>query len=330
MTNLLVSRLGRHPELALLWPVVLAACGNPDEPGVSGPPVPKRAEQTDSVRASERTSRGSVTTTGSQTCRDAGPSYPPLGDWQDDAWPPQLAMSLDLDGDSRVDRAELTLEGGSGGHGIAARVHLASGTSFEVVEYTSFYSFVGLNPVPDDVYQSEALRRGVENLLFRRVCTGWDSLLRFLSSEPSVRWESGPPPTPTGRPPRSDSYTAYVADSSTLGRVLQMTPEGRRFQGPVWVNVLGQFGRLRELGRRGDVVLVATDHSVLLTNPERTRHAWLYVFDGSMHEAKLRFRSIDAAHFRGGLVDIHIAHEQGAIDCTVTVDLSTGTRSGSC
>jgi len=53
-----------------------------------------------------------------------------------------------------------------------------------------------------------------------------------------------------------------------------------------------------ELAREGDRVLLGTAHGVILTNPQRSRHAWIYVYAGNL-DMKLRFSSIAGARFQG-------------------------------
>lgn len=56
--------------------------------------------------------------------------------------------------------------------------------------------------------------------------------------------------------------------------------------------------KLVELARRGSRVLLGTAHGVILTNPERSKHAWIYVYPGN-GEFKLRFSSIAGAQLQG-------------------------------
>jgi len=45
-------------------------------------------------------------------------------------------------------------------------------------------------------------------------------------------------------------------------------------------------------------VLLGTAHGVILTNPDRSRHTWIYVYEGDL-DVKLRFPSIGSARLDG-------------------------------
>lgn len=87
-----------------------------------------------------------------------------------------------------------------------------------------------------------------------------------------------------------------------------------------------------ELAREGDRVLLGTAHGVILTNPERSRHAWIYVYPGDGGDAaidlpaslaKLRFPSIAEARIEGDTAIITLKGWRRPSQ--VRVNLKTGT-----
>ncbi|MGH9364325.1 MAG: hypothetical protein ACRD1B_03545 [Thermoanaerobaculia bacterium] len=74
-------------------------------------------------------------------------------------------------------------------------------------------------------------------------------------------------------------------------------------EGEVWLYYAGgvhtdQDSEPVELARQGDRVLLGTAHGVILTNPKRSRHTWIYVYEGDLG-VKLRLPSIGRARLDG-------------------------------
>jgi hypothetical protein len=78
-----------------------------------------------------------------------------------------------------------------------------------------------------------------------------------------------------------------------------------------------------ELARRGDQVLLGTSHGVILTDPQRTQHAWIYVSRGGGAN-KIRIPSIRGAEIKGNLAIIRLEEGTRAGPLVVRVDLTTG------
>jgi hypothetical protein len=80
-----------------------------------------------------------------------------------------------------------------------------------------------------------------------------------------------------------------------------------------------------ELARDGDRVLLGTSHGVILTDPARTRHAWIYV---ATPPHKLRWPSIRGARIEGGVAVITLSDGDGYLERkgtrTARIDLVTG------
>jgi hypothetical protein len=86
-----------------------------------------------------------------------------------------------------------------------------------------------------------------------------------------------------------------------------------------------------ELARQKDRVLLGTAHGVILTNPERSRHAWVYVNPGDGGDipeglpsslSKLRFPGITGARMEGDTAVIVL--KSWKRPSQVRVNLNTG------
>lgn len=151
-------------------------------------------------------------------------------------------------------------------------------------------------PVPSALVKNPDARRVIEEALFPRLCDRPDpSLAWLLDDRHRLRWQPGVPEVP-------DNYAVYSSH--------------RR----AWIYYLGmnhgRGGEPRILATRGDLVLLGTAHGVVLTNPARNRHAWIFVTEQS--EAKLRIPSVQSARFDGQTAVIE------TLAGTVRIDLRSG------
>lgn len=264
-------------------------------------------------------------------CRSTKGSLPKaLEEWkQDSNGQFSLARETDLDGDGEPDALTATHQGGSGGGGLKLEVLLASGQRFSVGTWAPFTNFVEVTDVPEEVATSLPLRHAMENVLFDKLCDAPDATFAWLTSEePALHWHAGPPVLP-------ERYTFYTDDVALLrmlddkGYVIRSEDPAvvRTIPKTAWITVKNQFGKLRELARSANRVVLATDHGVLLTDPERTRHAWVYIFEGDM---KLRFSAIRSAQIAGDELHIELYLGQFGVECSAKVSLLTGAHSDTC
>ena len=120
------------------------------------------------------------------------------------------------------------------------------------------------------------------------------SLTWLLDRTKRLTWMEGPPEMP--------GPYAIRLPARRVGGLLDAAYEGERIDpdGEVWLFYAGgvhAYGEMVELARKGDRVLLGTAHGVILTNPKRSRHAWIYVYEGG--DVKLRLPSIAGARLQG-------------------------------
>ena len=78
---------------------------------------------------------------------------------------------------------------------------------------------------------------------------------------------------------------------------------------------------MKLLAVEGQKVLLGTKHGVVLTDPERSRHAWLYVFAGGY---KLRWASVLGARIQDGTAIVSIETREPGGPAEVRIDLESG------
>jgi hypothetical protein len=77
------------------------------------------------------------------------------------------------------------------------------------------------------------------------------------------------------------------------------------------------------LDQKGNYVLLGTSHGVILTDPERSKHAWIYIFPGG---AKLRWPSIKSARIEGETAIVQLEKDPSEEQRTaqVRINLNNG------
>ena len=239
-------------------------------------------------------------------------SIPASSDWPESDGEPSLLLHVDLDGDGRADTLEIQTSQGSGFSSTFVTVELTGGPRVEVVVEGSSYSMLMDTDIPTELLAPgrECVLAAVEKAAFGAIDAGPDPSLEWLLAErKSLRWVEGPPVLPR-------SYTLRRRDA----------------EGAHWTSYKGLLHAYREgrgplppvvLARRAGRVLLATSHGVILTDPARSRHAWIYVSAGS--EEKLRHASIRGARIVGHTAVITLEPSSPeARPETVRVDLETG------
>jgi hypothetical protein len=241
---------------------------------------------------------------------------PPVPDWPLVDGVSQFRTAVDVDGDERPDGLTLEESHGSGGGLFVVKVALADGTSLETEVETSSYAMVMDTPVPAALLLPgrECALALTERLAFGRMEAQPDpSLAWLLAATKSLQWNDGPPRTP-------ESYTVRVRAGDGAHWI--------SYNGGVHTRRLGGEPRPPAvLAQRGESVLLGTFHGVILTNPARSRHAWIYVYPGG--DQKLRWPSIRAARIAGSTAVISLEpHDSEGPPRTVRVDLATGRVQG--
>jgi hypothetical protein len=219
-------------------------------------------------------------------------------------------LELDVDGDGRLDTLGVVDSGGSFSGMETVTLVMGGGERFEV-EYDYDLARLRVTTRIPSALLDPSRRRArelIEDALFGTMCPAPDpSLERLEHPDAPLQWIAGPPRLPGTYTVRAgDEWLSYIGHNHAY----------RMGRGPVEPIVLAQ--RERE-------VLLGTPHGVILTDRERSRHAWLYV---SQPEHKLRFPSVLAARFQGGSAVITLSRGDGAYTSPVTslvrVDLRTG------
>ena len=227
----------------------------------------------------------------------------------------RVEYRTDVDGDGREDVLRLEGSHGSGGGLASAALSLASGETLEA-DFSYWYAnMVSIIPVPKPL--DETRHRGaaalIEEALFGTICTGPDpSLAWLLEPGGGLRWVEGPLVLP-------ESY-AFRRRTSAGGE------EWVWYGGHNHAYRLGQGPNPPvELARKGQRVLLGTSHGVILTDPGRTRHAWIYV---STPPHKLRWPSVRGARINGDTAVITLSDGDGYLERkgsrTARVNLATG------
>jgi hypothetical protein len=222
----------------------------------------------------------------------------------------RLRQELDVDGDGRLDTLEVEDSSGSSSGLRSVTLVMGDGERLQVDYEYNFSAITQTVDIPMELRDAghERAREQIEDALFGTVCPGPDpSLERLLGSGAPLRWISGPPVLPgTYALRRDDEWLNYLGHNHAY----------RMGRGPVEPVVLA---------RRGRKVLLGTPHAVILTDPERAQHAWLYV---SRPEHMLRFPSVIAARFHGTDAAITLSRGDGFRPDPgtrlVRVDLRTG------
>jgi hypothetical protein len=224
----------------------------------------------------------------------------------------------DVDGDGRDDVLALEDSSGSGGGLVEATLTLSGGRTLRAsVEY-SFSMLLDVLEVPEalrDPRDGKALDLQ-EEALFGAACPAPDpSLDWLLRTDKRLVWIEGPPVLPQ----------TYVVrrPGAPVGRT---RPEWVYYKGHTHAYDLGRGPNPpQELARSGTRVLVGTSHGVILTDPGRTRHAWIYV---ATPPHRLRFPSVLGARIVGDAAVITLTSGDGEFPAaarrTVRVDLATG------
>ncbi len=258
----------------------------------------------------------SAETIGAETAAEATACpevrIPASSEWPKREGQPTLSLEADLDGDHRADTLIAEASEGSSFASVIVTTALADGLRSEVVVEDSFYSMLTETAVPAELLPPgrACVLAAVEKAAFGTLERDADPSLEWLLAETkSLHWIEGPPLLPR-------SYTVRISDEdgahwTSYKGLLHAYKEG---QGPL---------APAELARQGDRVLLGTSHGVILTNPERSRHAWIYVSVASGQ--KLRHPTIRAARIVDGAAVISLEPAAAtARSPVVRVDLETG------
>lgn len=272
-------------------------------------------------------------TTHAASCRDS--RLPPRSKrpWEEE---PHLRLEVDVNDDGLADVLEATDSLGSGFSSTNVQLTLGgSGVQLKAGEGFAFAAISALNPVPKELLDPR--HRGalvwIEEALFDQICTLPDpSLAWLLDFTKRLTWIEGPPDLPGSYAMRLPARrvaalrdVAYVEDEiDPMGEVWLFYGGGVHGYPPA------EKGPV-ELARRKDRVLLGTAHGVILTNPEQSRHAWLYVNPGDGGDileglpsslSKLRFPGITGARIEGDTAVIRL--KSWKRPSQVRVNLNTG------
>lgn len=231
---------------------------------------------------------------GAETCRESRVRWPAqVGSER------HVRLEVDADRDGVVDVLEAERSVGSGLSSTQVYLTLGgSGARLHAEEGFAFTAIIAINPVPKELLQPR--HRGalawIEEGLFASICSRPDpSLAWLLDPTKRLTWIDGPPEMP-------DSYAIRLPARRVVGLPdATYVRETKDPDGEVWLFYAGGVHAYREmvkLAREGDRVLLGTAHGVILTNPGRSRHAWIYVYAGRLG-MKLRFPSIAGARLEG-------------------------------
>ena len=242
--------------------------------------------------------------TNEATCRDS--RLLPKSSWPlDEAGTRHLRLEVDVDADGVADVLEATYSSGSGSGSTSVEITLGgSGNKLRAEETFDFSEITAVNPVPKellDLRHHPALV-WIEEALFQRICKVPDpSLAWLLDTTKKLVWIEGPPKMP-------DFYAIRIPVRRLAGAALERlkNTEGTVDpDGEVWITYAGHVhaypgrdGSAKPvvLAQKGDRVLLGTAHGVILTNPSRSKYAWIYVSKGG---DKLRYPSIAGGWFQG-------------------------------
>ena len=261
-----------------------------------------------------------VSATPAATCRASRLSWPAA-----ELGTSHLRLEVDVDGDGQADVLEADFSAGSGFSNTEVQLTLTgSGARLEAREEFAFTAITAINQVPkelSDPRHRDALA-WIEEALFSTICMSPDpSLAWLLDPTRRLTWIQGSPKLPDTYAIRLPARrvagllrSAYVPAEVLGGKI---DPDGE-----VWLFYAGGvhgYAEMVELARKGDRVLLGTAHGVILTNPDRSRHAWIYVYSGEL-DMKLRFPSIGKALLQGDTAIITLRMSGGR----VRVNLNTG------
>lgn len=281
-----------------------------------------------------RDGSSSASKTAPATCRDS--RLPPKSSWsRDESGEEHLRLKVDVDADGLEDVLDVTSGSGSGFEGTSVQLTLGgSGTRLEAEEGFNFAEIVNFSPVPKELLDphNRAALAWIEEALFDRICEAPDpSLAWLLDPTKRLTWTDGPPKMPgfyaIRLPVSRLAGSLREAAFAGPGDVERVVDPG----GEVWLayaghthSYPGRDGRARPVGlaREGDRVLLGTAHGVILTDLKRSRHAWIYVFEGGGD--KLRNASIAGAHFDGDTAVIRLERSSDSNPSLVHINLTTG------
>jgi hypothetical protein len=225
----------------------------------------------------------------------------------------QYRSEIDVDGDEKPD--VIKAEDSFGSTQGMTSITLTLGSTGERIKADYSYSFeffVSETTIPDQLIESKysCALRVVEEVLFHGVSDKIDPSLEWLlEKKKHLRWVEGPPVLP-------QTYTVRVRTSN----------------GGNWISYLGRNHSYRGgkgpyksvvLDQKGNYVLLGTSHGVILTDPERSKHAWIYIFPGG---AKLRWPSIRSARIEGetAIVQLEKDPSGGQRTAQVRINLNNG------
>jgi hypothetical protein len=226
----------------------------------------------------------------------------------------RLEHRVDVDGDGREDVLRVEDSSGSGGGLRTATLTLGSGETLSAQDSYWYSEILSVHEVPGPLAapRHRAARMLIEEALFPRICPGPDPSLAWLLRTPRrLDWIDGEPVLPETyavwrEGPRGQEWLWYGGHNHGYAR-------GQGPQAP------------RELARQGGRVLLGTSHGVILTDPGRGRHAWVYV---ATPPHKLRFPSVLGARLAGDHAVVTLTRGDGSyVDkgtLEVRVDLTTG------
>lgn len=245
----------------------------------------------------------------------------------DDGGVRRFRQEQDVDGDGRSDTLEGEESSGSGFGLTSVRLVLGSGERFKADFQYSFSSICQTVAVPPALLEArhQGARELMEEALFGRVCTQPDpSLAWLLEPRKHLRWIAGPSVLP-------DTYVLRRPGGDDVICEADGKP-GR--SGPHWLWYGGHNHAYRGgegprepvvLAQAGPRVLLGTPHGVILTDPRRSRHAWVYVSRG---QHKLRWPSVLKARIEGPIAVITLSRGDGYLvesgTREVRVNLETG------
>jgi len=188
----------------------------------------------------------------------------------------------------------------------------ATGENIVVDYHYSFEFFLSETIIPDKLIEPKyhCALRILEEVLFHSVSDHIDPSLEWLlEGKKHLRWIEGQPVLP-------ETYTVRVktSDGGKWISYLGHNHSFRRGKGPYKPAVLTQ---------KGGYVLLGTSHGVILTDPKRTKHAWIYIFPGG---SKLRWPIIKSARIEGetAVVQLEKVPSGGQRAAEVRIYLKTG------
>ena len=238
---------------------------------------------------------------------------PPSNRWKYQEGIRQFRSEIDVDGDDKPDVIEAEDSFGSTQGMTSIILTLGStGERIEVDYHYSFEFFVSETIIPEKLIEPKyccALRL-VEDVLFHGVSNRVDPSLQWLlEKKKHLRWIKGPPVLP-------QTYTVRVKTSN----------------GGNWISYLGHNHSYRlgkgpykpvVLDKKGKYILLGTSHGVMLTDLERSRYAWIYIYPGG---AKLRWPSIKGARIWGETAIVQLENDPlgGERDTQVRINLKSG------